>query len=198
MGGRGYSVPAVCRASWEGRRFSAGARREGACRGVESCEPGGGARKTPGRSGPGVMNTLVGAGWLLGGLYDGHAGGCEHAVGSYDGHAGTLGSCCLIAVDVGAEGRGPFRGAFFWYNSVSHHLLPAGFLTPPRVNGNSAKIIILSFTFALFWPFFRPVRLLIALFPVSAFLRFARMFSVFTSPFHSAPLSYIRARNRKP
>ena len=49
------------------------------------------------------------------------AGGCEHAGeglvwllgGPYDGHAGGLGSCCLIAVDVGAEGRGPFRGAFF-------------------------------------------------------------------------------------
>ena len=92
--------------------------------------------------------------WLLGGPYDGHGGGCEHAVGSYDGHGGGVGSCCLIAVDVGAEGRGPFRGAFFWYNAVSHHLLPAGFLTPPRVNGNSAKVLIqLSFFHSLL-PFF--------------------------------------------
>ena len=43
--------------------FSAGARREGACPGVESCEPGGGARETPGPDRPGVVNTLVG-GWL--------------------------------------------------------------------------------------------------------------------------------------
>ena len=58
------SVPAV----WPGfvggpPIFSAGARREGDCSGVESWEPGGGARRTPGRSGPGVMNTLV-RGWL--------------------------------------------------------------------------------------------------------------------------------------
>ena len=173
--------------------FSAGARWEGACPGVESCEPGGGARETPGWSGPGVMNMLVGGlVWLLGGLYDGHAGGCERAVGSYDGHARTLGSCCLIAVDVGAEGRGPFRGAFFWYNAVSQHLLPAGFLTPFRVNGNSVEIIILSFTFAHLCPFRPPFGLLVAPFPVSAFLRFADIFFVFTYLFHSASLKYAR------
>ena len=63
-GGPWLSVPAV----WPGfvggpPIFSAGARREGACSGVESCEPGGGARKTPGPDRPGVMNMLV-RGWL--------------------------------------------------------------------------------------------------------------------------------------
>ena len=132
------------------------------------------------------------------------AGGCEHAGeglawllgGPYDGHGGGLGSCCLIAVDVGAEGRGPFRGAFFWYNAVSHHLLPAGFSHPSegewKFSQNSHSLIILSFTFALFWPFRPLFGFLVAAFPVSAFLRFARMFCVFTYPFHSASLIYAR------
>ena len=132
------------------------------------------------------------------------AGGCEHAGeglawllgGLYDGHAGSLGSCCLFAVDVDAEGRGPFRGAFFWYNAVSHHLLPAGFSHPSegewKFSQNFHSLIILSFTFALFWPFRPLFGFSVAPFPVSVFLRFARMFFGVTYRFHSAALIYAR------
>ena len=197
MGGRGYPCRLCGRASWEGRRFFLRAPAgRGLARAWRVANLAAGQEKPPPIRAGGYEHAGEGLAWLLGGLYGGHVGGCEHAVGSYDGHGGGVGSCCLIAVDVGAEGRGPFRGGFFWYNAVSHHLLPAGFLTPPRVNGNLAKILIqLSFFHSLlpifglffgrsgFWSLFfrfRPFYVLLVYFP---FL---------SSAFHSASLIYAR------
>ena len=132
------------------------------------------------------MNMLVGAGFATGGLYDGHGG--------------TLRSCWLFAVDVGAEGRGPLRGPLC---SGIMLLVTTSFRpdwSPSQVNGNPAQIPIhLSFFHSLLpiLASFRPLELLIAPFPGFGLFAFCSYVFPFLSTLSTARLLYTR-ENRNP
>ena len=135
-------------------------------------------------------------------------GGYEHAGGGWFGYWGvcmtvTPGSwdpvACLpstLALEDGVR----YRNAFFWYNAASHHLLPAGLVTPPRVNSNSGpndySLMILYIHFGRFWPPFRPLGLLFAPFSGFGLSTFCSHVFRFYLSFPQRA-SYIHARNRK-